>query len=205
MLACRALLFCLSACYQSMSLSPFTFPPVSDVIPVFHFIPASCSSLINKQMTSPVCVFLFECQMTCTYPFLPTTGSLWVGFPLSFASRRHVWIHLVVWTQPHCNIINIIIAVLLLSACFWLEGWGVALFRSQLLLGVVLAELIGSYKAFMCLRCVLQTVSIHVKPKCAVTVHTLSEMICSLLLYRATHTRLLPACHAVVFFYVGGQ
>lgn len=83
-------LFCLSACYQSMSLSPFTFPPLSDVIPVFHFMPASCSSLINKQMTSPVCVFLFECQMTCTYPFLPTTGCLWVGFPLSFASRRHV-------------------------------------------------------------------------------------------------------------------
>lgn len=52
--ACTALLFCLSACYQSLSLSPFTFPPLSDVTPVFHFIPASCSLLINKQMTSPV-------------------------------------------------------------------------------------------------------------------------------------------------------
>lgn len=34
----------------------FTFPPLTDVTPVFHFILASCSSLINKQMTSVVLV-----------------------------------------------------------------------------------------------------------------------------------------------------
>lgn len=40
--------------HRSMPLSPFTFPRLGDVSLFFHFIPARCSSLINKQMTFPV-------------------------------------------------------------------------------------------------------------------------------------------------------
>lgn len=76
-------LFCLSACcYQSLSLSPFTFLPCSDVTPVFHFIHASCSSLINNQMTSAVSYFfsVFECQMICTCEFFPTSSLLFLVY-----------------------------------------------------------------------------------------------------------------------------
>lgn len=70
-LMCTVLTFCLLVCYQSLSLSPFTFPPFSDVTPVFHFIPAFCFALINKQMTCS-CVMkegFFECQIIFTCEF----------------------------------------------------------------------------------------------------------------------------------------
>ncbi|MEQ2235262.1 hypothetical protein ILYODFUR_000619 [Ilyodon furcidens] len=54
---------CFSASVQSLSLSAFTYPPLSDVTHVFHFIPSSCSlsdqhSVIKKYLPSRrLCLF----------------------------------------------------------------------------------------------------------------------------------------------------
>lgn len=101
LLARRLPLFCLSACYQSPSLSPLTFPPLCDAMPVFHFVPASCSILINKQMTSPVCggffLFVWMSNEPHLWIFLPTAGSLWVLLSPSPACGPQVYIHLVIF------------------------------------------------------------------------------------------------------------
>lgn len=90
--ACTVLLFFLSACHQSPSLSPFTFPPLSDVTLVFYFIPSSCCFLINKQMTLlcwEVKFFFSFMSMSCTSLFAHNRLSCFFSF-LSFAARPQV-------------------------------------------------------------------------------------------------------------------
>lgn len=58
----------------SQSLSPFTFPSLNYVIPVFHFILASRSSLINKPMTWWEGMFFSILYQIFVCEFLPTIG-----------------------------------------------------------------------------------------------------------------------------------
>ena len=92
---------------------------LTDVTPVFHFIPASCSSLINKQMTSPVLFFFFlNVKWSAPVNFCPQQALCSLFFsPIFFASRPQVWIHLVISIQQRSHI-NIAVSLLSPSGLF---------------------------------------------------------------------------------------
>lgn len=193
LLARRLPLFCLSACYQSPSLSPPTFPPLGDAMPVFHFVPASCSILINKQMTSPICegVFcLFECQInhTCEF-FLPTAGSLWVPLSPSPACGPQVYIHLVIFRYS-----NALMSLWLF--CF------VSLFLTFVSKPVAAGRPVSTVNICVCVRSFAFMRKQNVL--CNTTYSRWNGDLFPLALYDHPHT-LVTSLSCGVFFHVGGQ
>lgn len=168
--ACTEPQFCLSACYQSLSLSPFTFLPCSDVSPVFHFIHASCSSLINNQMTSPVSFFscFWMSNDLHLWTFSNKQPSVPCLFSGSFAAQPQVWIGLVIWMRQHSNI-NISVSLCHPEACCLQEE--MVLFPNQLLLSILYAESIGLCAQSPHVHVLCQTVWIKM---CFVIPHTVA-------------------------------
>lgn len=170
--ACTEPLFCLSVCYQSLSLSPFTFLPCSDVSPVFHFIHASCSSLINNQMTSLVSFFspVFECQiMICTCKLLPTSSLLFPVYFLDILLLSHKF-ELVLWFDCGSILISTYPSRFVTQKLVVYQE-EMALFLNQLLLSVLYAESIGLCAQSPHVHVLCQTVWIKM---CFVIPHTVA-------------------------------